>query len=190
MGFEVRSWTTLVQEIHHEGGLPTTEPLRRSAAVAVIRNPYAGRWSDDLDELVAPSGQLAEELVRRALEALGTEAEGCGKGAIVGVAGEQEHGVACLTTPFGDAMRNGIGGTTWVTSTTKVAAAGTAIDIPLAYKRALMVRAFYDAITVAVPDAPRPDEIAVIAALSSAGRVHDRVGGLRKEDATAGDGLR
>jgi hypothetical protein len=87
-------------------------------------------------------------------------------------------------------MRDGIGGNTWVTSTTKVGAAGAALDVPLAYKKALFVRAFYDTITVAVPDAPRPDEIVVIAALSSAGRAHERSGGLTVAEATKGDGLR
>lgn len=186
----VRKWVTVVEEIRHEGGPEADPPLVKAAVGAVVANPYAGRWADDLDELVEPSGALAEELVRRCKQALGVDAEGCGKGAIVGVAGEQEHGVACLTTPFGDAMRTGIGGLAWVTSATKVGAAGAGIDIPLAYKRALFVREFYDAITVQVPDAPRPDEILVIAALSSRGRVHHRVGGLAKKEATVGDGLR
>jgi hypothetical protein len=187
----VRKWVTLVEEIHFEGGPPVQQPLVKAAVAAVVENPYAGRWADELDELIEPSGELGRELVERCISALGgRSAEGCGKGAIVGTAGEQEHGVACLTTPFGDAMRDGIGGTTWVTSSTKVGACGAAIDIPLAYKRALFVREFYDAITVCVPDAPGTDEIVVIAALSSRGRVHHRVGGLTKAEATLGDGLR
>lgn len=185
-----RSWVTHIEEIHHDGGDPVAEPLRKAAVAAVIANPYAGRWSDDLDELIGPSRELADELVARCREVLGAPAEGCGKGAIIGVAGEQEHGVACLTTPFGDAVREGIDGIGWVTSTTKVAAAGTALDVPLAYKRALMVREHYDTVTVAVPDGPRPEEIAVVVAMASRGRVHHRVGGLAKADATAGDGLR
>jgi Amino acid synthesis len=188
---DIRKWVTLVEEVHAEGGPAADPPLVKAAVAAVIANPYAGRWSDTLDELIEPSGELARELVDRCARALGDQpAEGCGKGAIVGVDGEQEHGVACLTTPFGDAMRDRIEGIGWVTSTTKVAAAGAALDVPLAYKRALFVRAFYDTITVAVPDAPRPGEIVVIAAMSSRGRVHDRVGGLTVEQATKGDGLR
>lgn len=186
----VRKWVSVVEEIYHEGGPPVDVPLRKAAVAAVIANPYAGRFSVELDGLIAPSGELARELVARAAAALGCAAEGCGKGALVGVAGEQEHGVACLTTPFGDAIRDGIGGSTWVVSTTKVAASGAALDIPLAYKSALFVRGYYDTITVCVPDAPRPDEIVVAVALSSGTRVHDRVGGLRREEATAGDGLR
>jgi Amino acid synthesis len=189
MELQVRKWLTVVEEVASDGGPRVDPPLRKAAVAAVIHNPYAGRWSETLDDLVEPSGELATELVARCKEALGAEAESCGKGAIVGVAGEQEHGVACMTTPFGDALRDGIGGTTWVTSNSKVAAAGTAIDIPLAYKTALFVREFYDTVTVSVPDGPRPDEIAVIVAMASRGRVHSRLGGLAKADA-AGDGLR
>lgn len=185
----VRSWVTHREEISADGGSAVDPPLVKAAVGAVIANPYAGRWSETLDELLEPSGELARELVERCAGALGGEPESCGKGAIVGVAGEQEHGVACLTTPFGDAMRDGIGGNTWVTSNTKVAAAGTAIDIPLAYKRALFVREFYDTVTFAVPDGPRPGEIVVIAAMATRGRVHHRVGGLAKAE-VVGDGLR
>jgi hypothetical protein len=187
----VRTWATFSEEIHHDGGPPVEPPLVRAAVAAVIANPYAGRYAETLDELIDPSETLARELVARCAAALGGHAaEGCGKGAIIGTAGEQEHGVACLTTPFGDAMREGIGGLTWVTSTTKVAGPGATLDVPLAYKRALFVREFYDTISVTVPGAPRPGEIVVIAAMSSRGRPHHRVGGLAKEDATKGDGLR
>jgi hypothetical protein len=187
---DVRKWVTFTEEVNHEGGPAADPPLVKAAVGAVIKNPYAGRYADDLEELIGPSTDLAKELVARCAAALGThQPEACGKGAIVGVAGEQEHGVACLTTPFGDAMRNGIGGNTWVTSTTKVAAAGAALDVPLAYKSALFVREFYDTVTLTVPDGPRPDEIVVIAAMANRGRVHHRVGGLAKAEATVGDGL-
>jgi hypothetical protein len=190
MSLVVRKWVDYVEEIHHEGGAAVGPPLRKAATCAVIRNPYADRWSGDLVDLIEPSGNLARQLVERCQQVLGTPAESCGKAAIVGAAGEQEHGVACLTTPFGDAMRAVIGGSTWVTSTTKVAAMGASIDVPLAYKNALFVREFYDTVTMSVADGPRSNEIVVIAALANRGRIHERVGGLRKEDATAGDGLR
>lgn len=190
MSYEVRRWLTVVDEIHHDGGPAVPVPTRRAAVAVVIKNPYANRWSGALDELIKPSGAMAVEMISRAKAALGVTPESCGKAAIVGSAGEQEHGVACLTTPFGDALRDGIGGTTWVTSATKVAAPGSSVDVPLAHKRALFVRDFYDAMTVSVPDGPRPDEIVMIVALSSAGRVHARLGGLALPDATAGDGLR
>ena len=187
---EIRAWYTHVEQINADGGPAVDEPLVKAAVTAVITNPYAGRWSEDLAELIGPSGELAVELVERCKAALGgREAESCGKGAIVGVNGEQEHGVACLTTPFGDAMREGIGGTGWVTSATKMGSAGTVIDVPLAYKKALFVREFYDAITVSTPTGPRPNEIAVIAAMATRGRVHHRIGGLAKNEAK-GDGLR
>ncbi|HEY4095371.1 MAG TPA: amino acid synthesis family protein [Baekduia sp.] len=186
----VRTWVTTIQEIHSDGRPADGDPLVKAAVGAVIENPYAGRWSDTLDELLEPSVALAEELVARTVAALGgREALSCGKGAIVGLAGEQEHGVACMTTPFGDAMRGAIGGKSWVTSTSKVAAAGTSLDVPLAYKSALFVREFYDTITFVAPDGPRPDEIVVIAAMATGGRLHHRVGGLAIEDAI-GDGLR
>lgn len=190
MGLHVRKWYAVVEEVLDDGGPPVETPLRKAAVAAVITNPYAGRWSRDLDELVGPSGELARALVARCVQVLGVPAESCGKAAVVGVDGEQEHGVACMTIPFGDALREGIGGSTWVTSTSKVGAAGEPIDVPLAYKRALFVREFYDTVTVRVPDAPRPGEILVIAALASRGRVHSRVGGLTIAEATVGDGLR
>jgi hypothetical protein len=190
MSLIVRKWLAQVEETWPDGGQSVHPPGMRAAVAAVIKNPYSGRWSESLDELIAPSGELAREIVRRATRALGAEAESCGKGAVVGLAGEVEHGIACLTTPFGDALREGIGGLTWVTSNAKVAPAGTPIDIPLAHKRALFVRSHYDTLTIAVPDAPRPDEIVVIAVVASGGRVSQRVGGLRQEDATKGDGLR
>jgi hypothetical protein len=190
MSLQVRKWVSFVEEICSDGGRAATPALRKAAVAAVIENPYAGRWSDSLDELLEPSGELARELVKRCVATLGEPAESCGKGALVGTAGEQEHGVACLTTPFGDALREGIGGSTWVTSTSKVAAPGEPIDVPLAYKNALFVREFYDTVTVRVPDGPRPEEIVVIAALANRGRPHHRVGGLTREQATVGDGLR
>jgi hypothetical protein len=187
----IRKWVTTVEEIHHDGGPPVDEPLVKAAVGVVIRNPYAGRWSENLDDLIEPSVPLAVELVARCRAALGGRiAESCGKAAIVGTAGDQDHGVACVTTPFGDAMRKEIDGITWVTSTSKVAAPGTPIDVPLAYRRALFVREYYDTVTLTVPDGPKPDEIVVVAAMATRGRVHHRVGGLTREEVRVGDGLR
>lgn len=191
MTIEIRKWVTCVEEVRTDGGPVADPPLVKAAVGAVIANPYAGRYAETLEQLVEPSVALARELVARCAAALGgRDPESCGKGAIVGTAGEQEHGVACLTTPFGDAMREQVGGITWVTSTTKVAAAGTALDVPLAYKRALFVREFYDTVTFTAPDGPRPDELVVIAAMASRGRLHHRVGGLAKDEVSVGDGLR
>lgn len=187
----VRKWVTVVEEIDHDGGPAVEEPLVKAAVGVVIANPYAGRYTDTLEALIEPSIPLAKELVARTRAALGgREPQSCGKAAIVGTAGDQDHGIACITTPFGDAMREEIDGITWVTSTAKVAAAGTAIDVPLAYKRALFVREYYDTITLTVPDGPKPDEIVVVAAMASRGRVHHRVGGLARDEVSVGDGLR
>lgn len=186
----IRKWIYIVDETISDGGPPADIPLKKAAVAAVVRNPYANRWSEDLSELLGPSGELARELVNRCVGILGSMAEGCGKAALVGVDGEQEHGAACLTTPFGDALRDGIGGTTWVASTTKVSGVGASIDIPLANKNALFVREYYDTLTLCIPDAPRSDEIVVAVALSNRGRVHHRIGGLTRSEATKGDGLR
>lgn len=190
MTYEIRKWFSAVEEIRHDGGPAAARPVRKAVVAAVIANPYAGSYASDLDGLIEPSARLGAELTRRGVELLGGEAEGYGKGAIVGTDGEQEHGVACLTTPFGDALRAGVGGgAAWVSSATKVGAVGAALDIPLAYKDALFVRSHYDAMTLSVADAPRPAEIVVAVVLSIGGRVHHRVGGLALEDAV-GDGVR
>jgi len=185
-----RKWIVYAETTIAEGGPASDEPLTKVAAALVVTNPYAGRWSEKLDQLIEPSAQWAADLAALCQAQLSGPGESFGKAAIVGTAGEQEHGVACLTTPFGDALRDATGGTTWVPSTTKVGSAGTSIDIPLAYKRALFVREFYDTVSFQVPDAPRPDEIVVALAMANRGRIHHRVGGLAKADATAGDGLR
>lgn len=189
--YRVRKWFGLVEEIEHEGGSVAESPLLKAISAAVVHNPFAGHYEEDLGALVEPSAGLGAELARRGLALLGGRAaEGYGKGGIAGSGGEQEHVVACVTTPFGDALRDAVGGgEAWVSSATKVGAPGASLDVPLAYKDALFVRSHYDAITFAIPDAPRPDEIVVALALSTGPRVHHRVGGLGKEDA-AGDGLR
>ena len=189
--YDVRSWYGVVQEICHEGGPVAEEPLLKAAAAVVIRNPFAGRYVEDLSSLTEPSAALGLELGRRARALLGGRpVESYGKGGIAGTNGEQDHVVACITTVFGDAFRDAVdGGTAWISSTTKTAVAGTAIDVPLAYKNALYVRSHYDAVTVTVPDAPRPDELLLVVAVATGGRVHERVGGLSAADAI-GDGLR
>src|SRR3712207_6390401 len=110
VALQVRKWVSVVEEINNDGGPDLDRPLRKAAVAAIIKNPYAGRWAESLDELLEPSGALARELVKRCVAVLGDPAESCGKAAVVGTSGEQEHGVACLTTPFGDALRDGIGG--------------------------------------------------------------------------------
>lgn len=185
--YKIREWFGFVQEIEHEGGSPAGSPLLKAAAGVVFANPFAGRWAPDLSALVAPSAGLGTALGRRAVALLGGRpVEGYGKGGIAGVSGEQEHVVACVTTVFGNAFRDAVGGgKAWISSATKTASAGTSIDIPLAFKDEIYVRSHYDAVTVRLPDGPRPDELMVVVAVSSGGRVHQRVGGLSREEALA-----
>ncbi len=189
---EVRKWATCIEEIQTEMGRGDAgPPLRKVAVCAVIRNPHAGRYVQDLGDLVKASEALGDEMSRRAAAALGDPVESYGKGGIVGINGDQEHINALLTTVFGDVLRKHAGGgTAWIPSMTKRGVAGTQIDIPLAYKDALYVRSHYDGITVVVPDAPGPDEIVVIAAYASRGRLNARLGGVAKHEVKGEDGLR
>lgn len=191
MSYQIRGWVSFVEEICHESGPVAEQPLVKAAVGVIIRNPFAGRYEEDLSPLTKDSAGLGTELGRRAVSQLGGRSvQGYGKGGIAGVAGEQEHVVACVTTVFGDAFREAVGGgAAWISSATKVGPAGVSLDIPLAYKDALYVRSHYDAVTLSCPDGPRPDELLVAVAVSSGGRVHHRVGGLSIEDAV-GDGLR
>jgi hypothetical protein len=184
----IRKLYTIIDETFSTLGVVDVQgPLRRVAACAVISNPYAGRGLvEDLSALIEPSGDLGRMLGQLALEHLGTAAESYGKAAIVGIAGEQEHGVACITSVFGNALREAIGGAqAWIPSNTKVGSPGTAIDVPLAFKDEVWVRSHYDTLEVRVPDAPLPDEILVIVVLANRGRLHHRLGGLSKEEALA-----
>lgn len=160
-------------------------PLRKVAACAVLRNPYAGQGHvPDLSALIEASASLGTLLGARCVEALGGDVESYGKSGFVGVAGEQEHLQAAVTSVFGNAFRDAIGGgRAWITSTGKVASAGASIDVPLAFKDEIWVRSHYDTITVEVPDAPLPDELVVIAAVANRGRLGARVGGMTRAQA-------
>jgi hypothetical protein len=186
--YEVRGWYSFVQEVHHDGKPATGEPLVKAACAVVIRNPFAGQYVEDLSRLTDPSPALATELGRRAAALLGgREVESYGKGGVAGLAGEQEHVVACVTTVFGNALRDAVGGgRAWISSVTKTASAGTPIDIPLAYKNELFVRSHYDAMSITVPDAPRPDELLICVAVATGGRLHARVGGMTVAEAAPG----
>ena len=184
----IRKLVTYCEEICFEGGREDGEgPLRKVACLGVIANPYADRpWSAELDELVGLSGELAAALAERALETLDAPVESYGKGAIVGLRGEQEHANACHTSVFGDAFRTAIGGArAWLPSVTKRAPAGSSIDLPTCYKDEIWVRSHYDTITVSVADAPLDDEIVVALAVANRGRINARLGGLTKEQAVA-----
>ena len=187
----IRKIITLVDEARHEAGFAGEPPLRKVATAAVIGNPFAGRYQADLSSLVTASEALGREMSGIAVAAMGDfPIQSYGKAAIVGLAGEQEHGVALLTTVFGNVIRGAVGGgIAWISSFTKRAAAGSTIDIPLAHKDALYVRSHYDGVSIMLPDAPLPDEIAIICAYANRGRLNHRVGGLAAADIKRLDGL-
>jgi hypothetical protein len=190
MTYDIRKWISRVEEIRHDGG-ETGEPLIKAAVGVVFRNPFAGAYIADLSDLVRPSAELGTALGQRAVALLnGRPVASYGKAGIAGTDGEQEHVVACVTSVFGDALRSAVGGgDAWISSVTKVAAAGTSIDIPLAHKDALYVRSHYDGITLADDDSPRRGELMVCVAVASGPRVHERSGGITPAEIRGG-GLR
>jgi hypothetical protein len=177
----VRKTFAQVEEIREVAGTPDEDgPLRKVAVCAVLTNPFAGQgYVADLSALVEASAGIGAFLGAEAVRLLGAPVESYGKGGLVGLDGEQEHVNAALTSVFGNAFRDAIGGgKAWITSVTKVATAGDLIDVPLAYKDDVWVRSHYDALELRIPTAPRPDEMVVIAAVSNRGRINARVGGL------------
>jgi hypothetical protein len=184
---EVRKVVTVVEEIRSEGGRVADPPLRKAAAAAVIRNPYAGKpYSEDLSALVEPSAALGRLLGSTAAAALGVPVDSYGKAALVGADGEQEHAVAVKTSVFGDTFREAIGGATaWLPSVSKRCAPGAPVDVPLCFKDEVWVRSHYDAITISVPDAPLAGEIVLICGVASGGRLNARLGGKTRAEAVA-----
>jgi hypothetical protein len=191
MELKIRRLYTFIQHQWSAAGQPSAEPLRKAAAVAIVENPYAGRYVEDLQPLIDASESLGAEVSRLAVEALAPyRAQSYGKAGIAGLAGEQEHANALLTTVFAGPLRCAVeGGKAWIPSFTKRAAPGSAIDVPLACKDALYVRSHYDGITITLHDAPLADEVAVIIALANRGRLNARVGGLKFENIQGQDGL-
>jgi hypothetical protein len=188
---KIRKLLTVVEEILEDGGKPVAKPVRKVAAVAVIENPFAGRFVEDLQELIKTGEELGDLLGRRAVAALGAPVHSYGKAAVVGVAGEYEHAAAILHPTLGTPFRAAVGGgKAIIPSTKKLGGPGTAIDIPLHYKDAAFVRTHFDAMEVRLVDAPRPDEILVALAVTDGGRPHPRVGGLTVAEAKKEDGLR
>lgn len=188
---EVRRIFTQIDETFSEAGRASSEPLRKVAVVAVVKNPYTGRYVEDLKPLTDASEELGKRITAIAVAHMQPyKADSYGKAGLVGLAGEQEHAVAMLTTVFGNVMREAVGGgRAWISSMTKRVAPGTTIDIPLAHKDALYVRSHYDGISLTLHDAPLPDEIAIIVGYANRGRLNHRVGGLAKTEIKALDGL-
>lgn len=191
---EIRKIVKIVEETRIEMGKPVDPPTRRAAAAAVIKNPFAGTYQEDLEELMNVGADLGAMLGRLCVEALNIapeEAESYGKAAIVGPLGELEHAAAILHPKLGKPFRDELaGGKSIIPSAKKIGVPGTEIDVPIHYKDAAFVRTHFDAMPVRVQDAPRGDEIVVVLVVSDSGRPLPRVGGLKKEEAKKEDGLR
>jgi hypothetical protein len=191
---DVRKYVDLVEETLMENGRPVVPPIRKAAAVAVIKNPFAGRYEKNLDLLIEMGDALGEILSKRALNVLKMapeQVESFGKGAMVGMKGELEHAAALLHPKLGHAVRRVVGGgKTMMPSSKKMGVPGTELDVPLHCREAALVRSHFDAMTVRVPDGPREDEILVMVILTDGGRPLSRVGGLKKEEISVYDGIR
>lgn len=188
----IRKIVTNVEEINYEGFRELESPLHKCSVAAVIQNPFAGKYVEDLSELSEYGEYLGEYLTKIAAKALGgAQIHSYGKGAVIGLNGELEHGGAILHPKLGKPMREAIGGgKAIIPSAKKVGPAGTTLDIPLHYKDAAFVRTHYDAMEVRIPDAPKADEIVVALAFTDGGRPHPRIGGLQLDEVKGEDGLR
>ncbi|WP_147803632.1 amino acid synthesis family protein [Alkalicoccus halolimnae] len=184
---EIRKFYTIVEETHIEGFKEIDKPVGIAAALAVIKNPYAGTYVEDLNPLIDEySAYLGEELPRRAMQALGIsgeEVEGFGKGALVGLDGEIEHGSGLIhTMKFGNPFRSMCNNAeTLLPAAEKRASAGASLDLAIKHKMDPKTRSHHMTFEVTVPDAPRADEIMVAAVVTSSGRAHPRIGSLHKE---------
>lgn len=191
--FHVRKWFGFTEETlaNETGKLADGDPVYKYVVAAAIKNPFAGVYQEDLSEIIENSPALGKEFGRRIQAMAGGRAiESYGKAILVGVAGEYEHGNAFLTNPAANPVRDAVGGgMSWVPSTGKVAAAGAVLDIPLAHKDALYVRSHYDTVSMSFSDAPRPDEVLIVWAFATRGRLHARLGGLTAQDASGDNGL-
>ena len=189
----VRKLVVQVEEVFHEGGPIRPEPVKRGSVLAVIANPYAGRYVEDIQPFMEDLKPLGLEMASKLVDALGGDAsvvEGYGKGAIVGGGGELEHG-ALWHNPGGYAMRELLGGAkAIVPSSKKVGGPGVRIDIPITHVNASYVRSHFDAIEVGINEAPRNNEMVLVLAMTTGARVHARAGGLQAQDIKGEDGLR
>ena len=194
MTVKIRKIIVQVDEVHIEMGRAITPPTRRALAMAVIHNPCAGRYVENLDELIAIGEELGGLLGQKCVQALGIkpgEAQSYGKAAIVGEGGELEHAAAILHPKLGAPLRMAVEkGAALVPSAKKQGGVGTAVDVPLGHKDAAFVRSHFDAIEARISDAPRANEIVVAVAVTDSGRPLPRIGGLQVQDIQGVDGLR
>lgn len=191
--FELRKTVVSVDRTYHDGGPASETPLIRGGVAAVVKNPFAGRYVENLSEhmdLLKPLGESMAEQLLSAMDCNPEDIEAYGKGSIVGAAGELEHG-ALWHVPGGYAMRRLLGeAKAIVPSTKKVGRMGDTLDIPLTHINAIYVRGHFSTYTLQVPDAPKDDELLFCLAMATGGRIHDRMGGLRADDIVGEDGLR
>ena len=191
---KIRKVVVVVEEVRADGQKSLEKPIKKCSASAVIKNPFAGRYVEDLSELTDVGEYLGGFLAQKAVEAMGiapAEAESYGKGAIIGVDGELEHGAAILHPKLGKPMRDAVnGGKAIIPSAKKLGGPGTPLDVPVHFKDAAFVRSHYDAMEVRMHDAPKADEIVVSVVVTSGGRPHPRIGGLQKHEIKGEDGQR
>jgi hypothetical protein len=193
MDIRTRKFHATIEEIFHEGGPRAVRPLRRAALLAVIHNPYAGRYEPDILPMMEALNDLGVEMAGRLVTMLGGDpkaVEGYGKGAIVGAAGELEHG-ALWHVPGGYAMRRVLGeAKAIVPSAKKVGAPGSHLDVPITHINASYVRSHFDAMEVGLADGPHEDELLLALVMTTGPRIHARVGGLKAAEIKGEDGLR
>ncbi len=188
----IRKISTVVEEIFHEGGPAVNVPLRRAAAIAVIRNPFAGQYVADIQGFMDDLRPLGLKMATKLIDAIGDAAlvEGYGKGSLVGSGGELEHG-ALWHAPGGYAMRQLIGGSkAIVPSSKKVGGVGARLDVPITHINASYVRSHFDSMEVGMNDSPRADEMLLALVMTTGPRIHSRSGGLDAKDIVGEDGLK
>ena len=194
MKAKIRKTQVVVETTHRDGGRDVETPTRKAAAIAVVENPFAGRYVEDLTDLMDVGAELGEMLSKMCVAALGIEggrAHSFGKAAIVGENGEWEHAAAILHPKLGAPLRKVLEkGASLIPSVKKLGGPGARIDVPLNHKDAAYVRSHYDGMEVGLPDAPRANEILVAIAVTDSGRPFPRVGGLKVEEIKGEDGLR
>jgi hypothetical protein len=194
MKAKIRKIVTFVEETHTEMGKVVSPPTRRAAAAAVIENPFAGSYVEDLTEIMNIGEELGALLAEKAVAALGItgpSVESYGKAAVVGENGELEHAAAILHPKLGTPVRKVLGkGAALLPSSKKRGGPGTPLDVPLGHKDAAFVRSHFDGMEIRVNDAPRANEILVAVAVTDSGRPLARVGGLTKDQIKGEDGLR
>lgn len=190
--YSLRKLVFSLEEVLHEGGPPPPRPYRRASALAVVANPFAGRYEPDIRWFMEPLKPLGLQMAQRLVAMLGgvDQVEGYGKGAMIGEGGELEHG-ALWHEPGGYAMREVLNNTkAIVPSTKKVVGVGGRLDVPITHINASYVRSHFDSMEVGCPDAPRRAELTLILVMSNGARVHNRAGGLDAAHIKGEDGLR